>query len=234
MNDPSTHFLQNTSGRRLLLLLAVGKYLFKVCNKNTWLKLIEEYSESCQKSKLISSAVHFFAKRSILNVLQGSEYVFGPWDWTWLWTGIYSSKDKATSIFFFLFFLRGRWYILIRYKTNTKLKLSKKMVSKEHKVNLQRSTNFWSYRIRGCLYEVRHLACVRRLIWVRYVLPRVSKRKISHLSEILFIPVILHPTYFHCLVVYNFELLGSIHIAKFYKINCTFSRNNYKNTLSLH
>ena len=147
---------------------------------------------------------------------------------------IFIERQGYKNLFFLLLLMRGGWYILIRYKTNAKLKLNKKMVSKEHKVNLQRSTNFWSYRIRGCLYEARHLAWVRRLTWVRYVLPRVSIRKISHLSEILFIPVILHPTYFHCLVVYNFELLGSIHIAKFYKINWTFSRNNYKNTLNLN
>ena len=41
-------------------------------------------------------------------------------------------------------------------------------------------------------------------------------------------------TYFNfsLLIYFNFELLINIHIAKFYKMNCTFSLNNYKNILN--
>ena len=82
----------------------------------------------------------------------------------------------------------------------------------------------------------------------------------STLSEILFIPHlhekntppewdIFYPSKSACLflggyvilIVYlffcfyfNIKLLNNIHTAKLYKMNCIFSRNNYKNTPSLN
>ena len=47
-------------------------------------------------------------------------------------------------------------------------------------------------RLRGCLYEVRHLTQARRLTRVGYPSSRVYMRKASHPSEILFIPVSQH------------------------------------------
>ena len=44
----------------------------------------------------------------------------------------------------------------------------------------------------GCLCELKHLTKVGRLTRVRYFSSRVYMRNISHLSEILFIPVSLH------------------------------------------
>ena len=65
---------------------------------------------------------------------------------------------------------------------------------------------------------------------------------IFHLSEMLFIPVSPHAyfwiimilSFFTYLFLFNFELLINIYFAKFYKMNCTFLRNNCKNTPSLN
>ena len=63
--------------------------------------------------------------------------------------------------------------------------------------------------------------------WVRYFS-----------SQLACMPIFKQRCYFHCLLIFcfyfKFELLISIHTAKFYKMNCTFSRNNYKNTPSLN
>ena len=57
-------------------------------------------------------------------------------------------------------------------------------------------------------------------------------------SQLAYMPIFKQQCYFHCLLVFRFyfkfELLISIHTAKFFKMSCTFSRNNYKNTPSLN
>ena len=57
--------------------------------------------------------------------------------------------------------------------------------------------------------------------WVRYFS-----------SQLACMPIFKQRCYFHCLLIFcfyfKFELLISIHTAKFYKMNCTFSHNNYK------
>ena len=65
---------------------------------------------------------------------------------------------------------------------------------------------------RGCFYEVRDLTKVGRLTWVRYMSSWVYIRKMFHLNEILFIPVIFkYIHYFHCFLIlcyfFNYKLL---------------------------
>ena len=64
-------------------------------------------------------------------------------------------------------------------------------------------------------------------------------KNISHLIEILFITVSLHDYFLVVILLtlftdFNFELLINIHTAKFSKMNCTFSLNNYKSIRSLN